>query len=386
MSPWDLRNPSTWNRNVPTTLNRNVVTVNGTTGLPQIGNGITHVVDQAVYAGTTWGFFHDDLLILCGIRRTDTSLQNENDYNTDPAILPWAVRRTIDPEFKAAKTTPQLGVLYKLRRDISLFASYSESFVPAAGTLGMIDKSDPNNWTMVPGAAIKPTEGSGYDFGVKTDLFDGRASSTITYFDVKNENIVTTIPQTGPNGIFFPTFQSGLQESKGIEMDFTISPTDHWQIYASASFMDAKIVYVANAAEDARMLAINTYAGYLALNAADRELWKNVWRFHDKPLQMTAPETYNLWTKYTFTGAMKGFFVGGGANFVRDQTIFPETEVRNHQTYTLWNCLVGYSTKVLGYQTTFTLTGKNLTNEEYLPSQNTQSRPREFLFSVTTRF
>jgi iron complex outermembrane receptor protein len=383
LPPWDLRDPSTWNRSVPATLNRSNISLTAF-GTPAMNNDITRVLDEAIYGGTTWGFFNDKLLALTALRRTYTSLQTEHDFNT--GLVPGTVTRNIDPEFKAAKNTPQVGVLYKLRPDVSAFASYSESFVPAAGTLTVIDKTDPNNWRAVAGASIEPTQGKGYDFGVKVDLFHGRMSGTVAYFDVKNENIVVSVPQTGPNGIFFPTFQSGLQESKGVEADLTVSPTDHWQIYGSASFMDAKTVNVVNAAEDARLLAVNTYAGYRTLNAADQNSWRNVWRFHGKPLQMTAPRSFNLWTKYNLQGVLKGAFVGGGANIIRDQTVFQDTEDRYHQTYTLWNAIVGYATKFGDYPVTFTLNGKNLTNKEYLPSQNSVSRPREFVFSVSTKF
>ncbi|HEX9781947.1 MAG TPA: hypothetical protein VGA56_04340 [Opitutaceae bacterium] len=96
---------------------------------------------------------------------------------------------------------------------------------------------------------------------------------------------------------------------------------------------------------------------------------------------------YNLWTRYNFTsGPLKGLFVGGGANFIRKMTIFPQMDPRFRQTYTLWNAIVGYSTTIGDRPVTFTLNGKNLTDEEYLPSQNTTERPREFVFSVTTKF
>lgn len=383
LPPWDLRNPATWMRDIPT-FSRSVTSLNGF-GTPAVNNSITRNLDEAIYAGATWGFFNDDLLVLTGIRRTYTSIQTENDFDTN--TLPGSILKTVGTEFKADKNTPQLGVLYKARKDLSLFASYSESFVPATGTLTKIDKSNPSAWTTVPGDAIQPTEGSGYDFGVKTDLFEGRLSATLSYYQVTNSNIVSSIPETGPNGIFFATYQSGEQQSKGYELDITLTPIDNWQIYASGSIQDATQTIVVSESEDARLLGINTLAGYNALPTnGDKENWRNVWNLKGKPIQMTAPHSYNLWTKYEFKNALKGLFVGGGANIMRDQTIFPQTESRNHQTYTLWNAMIGYSTNVMSYPVTVTVNGKNLTDEEYLPSQNTQSRPREIILSVSTRF
>ena len=151
--------------------------------------------------------------------------------------------------------------------------------------------------------------------------------------------------------------------------------------------MDARTDYWISPKEDARLLAVNTLSGYQALSAADQSNWRNVWNNVGRPLQMTAPELYNVWTKYTFTqGSLKGVFIGGGANFVRNMTIFPQMDARFRETYTLYNIIAGYSTKIAGYPVTFTVNGKNLTNEEYLPSQNSRSRPREFVASMTTRF
>lgn len=392
--PWDLRDPSTWNRTVSSTIaNRDNISRGGN-GLPQENNDITRVNDQSVYAGATWGFLKDRLLVITGSRYTRTTLQTEHDFATIPSTPP-VIGRTIDPEFSASKNTPQIGALYKIRPDVSVFASYSKSFVPAAGTLAVIDKTDPNNWTTVAGAAIRPTEGKGYDIGVKTDLFNGRVSSTLTYFDVKNDNILVSVPTTGPvttggvtsTAIFFPSFQSGRQESKGFEADLTYSPIDNWQLYASASIMNARDDYWISPADDARYLAINTLAGYQALSSADQSNWRNVWNNHGKPLQMTSPHSYNVWMKYTFDrGAIKGLFVGGGANFIQKMTIFPQMDPRFRETYALVNMIAGYGTKVDGYPVTVTLNGKNLTNKEYLPSQNSRSRPREFVFTVSTKF
>jgi iron complex outermembrane receptor protein len=100
---------------------------------------------------------------------------------------------------------------------------------------------------------------------------------------------------------------------------------------------------------------------------------------------MSAPRQYNFWTRYNFSGALKGFYVAGGANYTGDQTILPDTPTWAHQTYTLWSGLVGYSTKILGRQTKFEFNGKNLTNEYYRPSQSSRCRPREFTLSVSTK-
>ncbi|HLP78403.1 MAG TPA: TonB-dependent receptor, partial [Candidatus Paceibacterota bacterium] len=105
------------------------------------------------------------------------------------------------------------------------------------------------------------------------------------------------------------------------------------------------------------------------------------------PLQMSAPHLANLWTRYDFRrGPLKGVYVGGGFNFVYDQTLLPDTPASARQTYTLLNALAGYSWKWNRSLISLDVMGKNLAEEHYRPSQSSRSRPREFLVTLTARF
>ena len=116
---WDLRNPSTWNRIV--TIPLSALTANPT-------DQTTHYVDKSVYGGSTFGFFDDRLLVLAGWRLTSTESQLTN-HLTDQS----------QPQITASAVTPQYGVLYKLTPELSLFASYAESFVPGTQLLNNPD-------------------------------------------------------------------------------------------------------------------------------------------------------------------------------------------------------------------------------------------------------
>jgi iron complex outermembrane recepter protein len=175
--------------------------------------------------------------------------------------------------------------------------------------------------------------------------------------------------------------QSGEQRSRGVELDTTISLTANWQLYFSYSYMDARIVEFSG--QDAAILAQDPST----LNAADLANYKNVKRFHNAPLQMSAPHLANLWTRYNFTNdGLRGLYVAGGANFVYDQTLLPDTPDSAHQTYTLFGATIGYMWRWRGRPMSLDLTGKNLTEEYYRPSQSSRSRPREFLLTFKAKF
>jgi len=350
---WDLSDPSTWNRNL--TIPRSLLTENAV-------DQTTDYVDKSVYGGATVGFFDDRLLMLAGGRLTWTQSQLKNHLTGSD-----------DPSITASALTPQYGLLYKLTPEVSLFGSYSESFVPGTQTLNNPDGTS---------SPAEPSKGYGYDIGIKADMFGGRLSSTLTYFDITNENIINDLATTGAGGaVEIKNVQSGEQRSTGIELDATALLKDNWQLYLSYSYMDARITEFSG--NDDAVLAQNP----ATLSAAGQQNFKNVARFHDAPLQMSAPHIGNLWTRYDFKqGSLRGFYVAGGVNVIYDQTLLPDTPEFAHQSYVLVNAMAGYKWKAGDHQLSIDLVGKNLVDEVYRPSQSTRSRPREFILSFTSSF
>lgn len=350
---WNLSDPSTWNR--VATLPLSSLTAN------QSSQTIRYV-DKSVYGGATFGFFDDRLLVLAGWRLTSTEsrLTNNLSNQTQPTIT-------------ASMVTPQYGLLYKLAPQFSLFAAYSESFVPGSVALNNPDGTS---------KPADPTHGHGYDIGLKADLFDGRVSGTLSFFDIRNQNIVNDLAQTSATGsVVVSNVQSGEQRSRGIELDATLNQSDNWQHYLSYSYMDARITEFSG--RDAAILAQDP----LTLDAAGQANYKNVKRFHNATLQMSAPHLANFWTRYNFTqDGFRGLYVGGGVNFVYDQTILPDGPESSHQTYALISAMVGYSWEMGGHRMSVDLTGKNLADEYYRPSQSTRARPREFLLTFSAKF
>lgn len=345
---WDLRDPSTWNRAVDIPLS--ALTENAT-------DARTDSTDKSVYAGSTLGLFDDRLLLLAGLRSTSTRSRITN-------LLTQQVDR-----LDARKVTPQFGVLYKIDRQFAAFASYAESFVPSAQILRLLDGST---------APAAPTEGKGFDLGVKAELLGGRVSGTLSLFELRNRNIVNDVAQTNAAGaVVIYNLQSGEQRSRGVELDLTLTPVPNWQLYLSYSYMNARIVEVTG--NDADILAQDP----ATLDAAGQINYKNVSLLHGARLQMSAPHLANLWTRYDVSaGSLAGAYIGGGLNVVRDQTLLPDGPPSSRQSYTLVSALTGYSWLSSGRRMRVELMGKNLGGATYRPSQSTRARPREVLLML----
>jgi iron complex outermembrane receptor protein len=350
---WDLSDPSTWDRDA--TVPRSALTENKT-------DYSVAYQDKSLYGSSTFGFYDNRLLLLAGWRLTLTE-NRLTDHLTGVS----------GPTFSEREVTPQYGVMYKINPGLSLFASYAESFLPGSQVLRHPDGST---------STAIPTEGQGYDIGLKASLFGGRVSGTLTFFDIRNRNIVNDLAITDSLGsVVIYNVQSGEQRSQGVELDTSATLSDNWQLYVSYSYMDARITEFSG--NDDAVLALDPST----LSASELENYRNVRRFHDAPLQMSAPHLVNLWTRYDFTSdPLRGAYVAGGVNYVRDQTLLPDGPDSSHQTYTLVNAKAGYEWNWRGKRLSLDLMGKNLTDEHYRPSQSTRSRPREFLLTLSARF
>ena len=329
--PWDLSNPATWDRNAP-------AVTKGSADLPLTAKSQADIDVEAYWAGATLGFLKDRLNLLVGTRHTETENRSFN-----------KITGAKNPDFNRQRNTPQVGVLYKVTDEISAFTSVSESFVPNNSLLRIVG---------VPTSPAEPTVGKGWDIGVKTSLQNGRISGTLSYYEVRNTNIIQNVVVALPSGATgFTDFQSGEQESKGVELDAVFSPNDSWQIYAAFSHQ------------------IPIYK----TNPAFRLL-------EGKLLQGATRNLASLWTKYRFTQeGLKGAFIGGGFTWQDKQQMRNENPDLFYDSYALFDLLIGYEFKWQNRPTTIDLAGKNLADKSYLPSNNSRGQPRRFILSISTK-
>ncbi|HYD85833.1 MAG TPA: TonB-dependent receptor, partial [Opitutus sp.] len=116
------------------------------------------------------------------------------------------------------------GASYRVLRRVSAFVSYSESFIPQ--TVFSFD-----------GQILEPIKGSGWDYGLKFDIIDGRLSGTVVGYDIRRENAPFTDPEH--SGYFLGV---GETASQGAEVSLQARPVDAWQLVGSYSYIDAKVV------------------------------------------------------------------------------------------------------------------------------------------------
>lgn len=147
---------------------------------------------------------------------------NGNSFNPNSLGEARAALRT-SPD---TALSPRIGLLYRLRPNISLYASYTSSF----GT---------NNGRTASGDHIPPQMGKQVEIGVKASLADDAVSLTASVFDLRKSNVLTPDLST-PD----PDDSKAIGEvrNRGFEFDLSGQLTRHLSAIATYTYSDAKIV------------------------------------------------------------------------------------------------------------------------------------------------
>jgi catecholate siderophore receptor len=134
--------------------------------------------------------------------------------------------------------SPRLGLVLKPTPDLSLYASYSRSYLPQSGD----QSSSLTNVT----EGLKPERFDNYEVGAKWELFDGLLATAALY-QLDRSNTRATDP-TDPTH----TVLTGKQRSRGLEFGLERSVTSRWLVSAGYTLQKAEIVETTNAAPKGR--------------------------------------------------------------------------------------------------------------------------------------
>jgi len=246
-----------------------------------------------------------------------------------------------DPNYYGNALTGRVGIVYQPIEPISIYASFSQSFVPQSGIT-------------INGGALGPEKGDQIEVGIKADLIPDQLSLTASLFNINKRNVATSDPNN-PNADY--QLQTGRQQVRGGEVDVTGTVLPGWQVVASFSYLDARI------AEDETLQVGNRLTGVPTLSGA-------------------------FWTTYDFQTAMlKGFRIGGGvfAAGARDGDLNNSFSVGG---YARLDGMIGYR---VNDNLEFSITGRNLTDTNYIATpvsrtENHPGAPRSFMASLRARF
>lgn len=266
-------------------------------------------------------------------------------YNQLRRTLAWDSLPGIQPADSVvqSRVTPQFGVLGKLSREWSIFASYSESL-------------EPQNSVDADGNVAGPVQGRGWEAGIKADAFDHMFTATVSAFEIERSNTVSrdTVRETQVGRS--PFFLFGNTDTvSGAEADIAFNPTSAWQIIATYTWLWQR----------------ETTAAQVASQVG-------------APFVLTPERAGSVWTKYVVpSGVFRGVELGGGVRWDHGYLLTALIPTGPSRTY---DALVRYSFKAMGRRMSASLNIKNLTDEQNLGGFLNWTNPREAYVSLTTRF
>lgn len=134
--------------------------------------------------------------------------------------------------------SPRLGLVAKPTRKLSLYASYSRSYLPQSGDQfsSLTDVTD----------GLRPERFDNYELGGKWEILDGLLATAAIY-QLDRSNTRASDPLDTSH-----TVLTGKQRSRGIELGLERSVTGRWLISGGYSFQDAKIISTTSSAPAGR--------------------------------------------------------------------------------------------------------------------------------------
>lgn len=138
--------------------------------------------------------------------------------------------------------SPRAGLVLKPVEPVSLYGSYSVSYLPSAG-----DQFSSLNATT---ETLEPEQFTNYEAGAKWDALPGLALTAAVY---RLDRTNTSAPD--PNDPT-KTVQTGSQRTSGYELGLTGNVTDRWQVIGAFASQDAEITSTTAAAAKGQKVAL----------------------------------------------------------------------------------------------------------------------------------
>lgn len=224
-------------------------------------------------------------------------------------------RFTANEKFEVANSStsdnafsPKVGLVYAPNENLSVFATYTNSFASNSGYTS--DQFNTVNTNQLPAdiqnqlnalskQSIKPSTVDQYEIGVKKNFWNNALAVNLTAYQIMYNNYYQTfwyIPTTTPNAVPVNSTDTNLKElagnmrSRGVELDITGNPTENLSIIGGFSYNNS--VYIDTPEK-----------GYV----------------ENQRLVRTPATTANVSVFYKFTNYVKGLKVGAGVYYIGDR-------------------------------------------------------------------
>ena len=182
----------------------------------------------SVYAQTTYSF-SDTFRLVTGLR------YSEDTFGTD--VTNFLNTESFQAEGTTDETTTRITGEYDLAEATMVYLTFASGFKPGGSNLTFGFDNDNAPPMVFPTFEAETVDS--VEFGLKTDLLDGRARANIAAFSYDYENL--QFQATDPDPYRGGVANIPESEMSGIEIEFTGLVTDSFTVDMNFSFLDSEV-------------------------------------------------------------------------------------------------------------------------------------------------
>jgi iron complex outermembrane receptor protein len=173
-----------------------------------------------------------------------------------------------EASFDNTALIPRVGLTYEVTKQINVYTTYLKGYQPQSNTVSLMPSTGAFFWSANSAARFKPLTSDLKEVGAKGQFFENRINITVALYEINQKNILmnANVPAY-PDSLV----QRGADRSRGVEWELAGYILPNWQVNASYSYIDARIVEDSDA----------------SLNGKRKE--------------NTPVNSANLWTRYNFS-------------------------------------------------------------------------------------
>lgn len=261
-----------------------------------------------------------------------------------------------EASFDNAVLIPRIGLTYEVIKQLNVYATYLEGYQPQSNTVTLMPSTGAFFWDPNSPARFKPLISDLKEIGAKAEFFDGKLTMTLAGYEINQENILMNA-----NVPAFPDslVQRGADRSRGIEWEVAGYVLPDLQVFASYSFINARIE------DDSNEALIGQRKENTPVNSG------------------------NLWVRYNFSSpGLRDLAVGAGAQFSGDKIPW-FTRAFEVPGYALFDFAVYYTPAKANMQ--LALNVNNVFDTTYWLGAQSYLRlfpgaPRNFMLTATYKF
>lgn len=156
---------------------------------------------------------------------------------------------------------PRVGLTYAVTHTINAYATYLKGYQPQSNTVTLMPNTGSFFWATNSAARFKPLLSDLKEVGVKGEFLGNLLTVTVSAYEINQKNILINANLAAyPDSLV----QRGADRSRGVEWELAGYIMPNWQINASYSYIDARIVADGDVTlEGKRKENVPTHAGSL---------------------------------------------------------------------------------------------------------------------------